>query len=54
VPNAKTLWSLSGLFSPKKVLEVTVFGEHIAKGLVHDFVGGRLQEGSILIDLYCG
>jgi hypothetical protein len=47
--------NLLGVWRLQEVLEVTVFGEDIIEGLIHNIVGGCVDEGGVLIDLRgCG
>src|ERR1700686_4230835 len=46
--------NLLGLRRLQKVLEVTVFREDIVERLVHNIVGGCVDEGGVLIDLRGG
>src|ERR1039458_1820645 len=46
--------NLLGLWRLQKVLKVAVLREDIVERLVHHIVGGRVDEGSVLIDLLGG
>jgi hypothetical protein len=53
-PDTEALWHFHGSLSPKEVLKVAVLGENVSQRLVHDFIGGGVEKGCVLVDLLGG
>ena len=53
-PDTKALSGTSGFRSPKEFLEVAVLGEDVGQRLVHDLIGGGVEKGCVLVNLFGG